>query len=70
MYDLFKYYELDDYGTESEKNGFYVGDSEQKDRIRTQFQDYYFDEFDQHLGFWSPQKRRCSRHFFIPYPIA
>ena len=52
MYDLFKYYELDDYGTESEKNGTYVGETEQKDRIRTQFQQpamKYFDEFDQHL---------------------
>lgn len=37
-YDLFKYYELDDYGTESEINGTFVGETEQKDRIRTQFQ--------------------------------
>ena len=60
VYDLFKYYELDDYGTESEKNGTYVGETEQKDRIRTQFQQpamKYFDEFDQHLGWMVSSKK-------------
>ena len=53
VYDLFCKYELDDYGTESEDGTKYIGEKEQKDRIRTQFQQpamKYWDDFDQHLG--------------------
>ena len=47
-------------GAESEKNGTYVGKTEQQDRIRTQFQQpamKYFDEFDQHLGWMVSSKK-------------
>ena len=60
VYDLFKHYELDDYGTEGEKNGTYVGEAEQKDRIRTQFQQpamKYWEEFDRHLGWMVSSKK-------------
>ena len=53
VYDLFYKYELDDYGTESEDGTTYIGEKEQKDRIRTQFQQpafKYWKEFDQRLG--------------------
>ena len=48
-YDIFNHYEMDDYGTVGEN----IGEIEQKDRIRTQFQQpamKYWDNFDQHLG--------------------
>ena len=48
-YDLFNYYEMDDYGTSGEN----IGEIEQKDRIRTQFQQpaiKYFDKYHHHLG--------------------
>ena len=52
-YDLFVYYELDDYGTEYDKGDTYIGEIEQKERIRKRFQEpamKYFETFDDHYG--------------------
>ena len=52
-YDLFVLYELDDYGTEYDEGDTYIGEVEQKDRIRKRFQQpamIYFDTFDEHYG--------------------
>ena len=52
-YDLFVYYELDDYGTEYDEGDTYIGENEQKERIRKRFQEptiKYFETFDDHYG--------------------
>ena len=52
-YDLFVQYELDDYGLDIDDGETYVGETEQKDRIRTQFQQRamkYFNNFGKHMG--------------------
>ena len=52
-FDLFVYYELDDYGTEYDGGGTYIGEIEQKERIRKRFQERaikYFENFDDHYG--------------------
>ena len=53
LYKLFIKYELDDYGTEFEDGEMFIGEKEQKERIRNQFQQpafKYWKEFDQKLG--------------------
>ena len=52
-YDLFVYFELDDYGTEYDEGDTYIGENEQKERIRKRFQEptiKYFETFDDHYG--------------------
>ena len=53
LYDLFVYFELDDYGTEYDEGDTYIGENEQKERIRKRFQEptiKYFETFDDHYG--------------------
>jgi len=53
VYKLFVHFELDDYGTEDEDGEKYVGETEQKERIRKRFQQRamkYHENFDKHLG--------------------
>ena len=53
LYNLFVKYKLDDYGTEFDDGEMYIGEKEQKERIRNQFQQpafKYWKEFDQNLG--------------------
>ena len=52
-YDLFVHFELDDYGTEYDEGDTYIGENEQKERIRKRFQEptiKYFETFDDHYG--------------------
>ena len=52
-YDLFVHFELDDYGTEYDEGDTYIGENEQKERIRKRFQEpamKYFKNFDDHYG--------------------
>ena len=52
-YDLFVYYELDDYGTEYDEGDTYIGENEQKERIRKRFQEptaKTYETFDDHYG--------------------
>jgi len=53
LYKLFIKYELDDYGNEFDDGEMFIGEKEQKERIRKQFQQpafKYWKEFDQKLG--------------------
>ena len=53
LYKLFVKYKLDDYGTRFDDGEMYIGEKEQKERIRNQFQQpafKYWKEFDQKLG--------------------